>query len=294
MEATKRKEEGHEVYWNEPWGEIDKTIVEPEGIPFLSLPSPDRVLTRARDYTSGNYKYLPGTHIQVANGCWHGKCTFCVEKGKPYEIRPLEEVIEEIKECQRLGFREVFDDSGTFPDEDWLTRFCIKKITTKEIHKLPFGCNMRIGANADFRLMKRAGFRMVLFGIESANQETLDRIQKGTKADEIISTIQSAAEAGLEPHIAVMFGYPSEKDSDSERTLRLVHFLLKKGYAKTAQASFYDCKGEQSNEKAKKYVRRIYDIAYSPQFWFNKFRDVKSIEDFKYLWRQIKTGLKEK
>jgi hypothetical protein len=34
---------------------------------------------------------------------------------------------------------------------------------------------MRI-CSVDFDLLRRAGFRMVLFGIESANQETLDKI----------------------------------------------------------------------------------------------------------------------
>ena len=88
--------------------------------------------------------------------------------------------------------------------------------------------------------MKYAGFRMLLYGLESANQKTLDKINKGILVDEAIDELVYASEAGLEPHIAVMFGYPWETDEDAETTLRIVWWLLKKGYAKTAQASFYD------------------------------------------------------
>jgi len=142
----------------------------------------------------------------------------------------------------------------------------------------------------DFFGMYNVGFRMLLFGLESANQKTLDKINKGTKVEDIKYIIK-AAKAGLEPHIAVMFGFPWETDKDAEATLRTVHYLLKKGYAKTAQASFYQNPPEISNERHRHYVRRIYDVAKSPTFWFNKIKDVKSVDDIKYLWRQIKEGL---
>ena len=35
----------------------------------------------------------------------------------------------------------------------------------------------------EYKLMKKAGFRFVLFGLESANQATLDRINKGEKIE---------------------------------------------------------------------------------------------------------------
>ena len=84
MECEKHRQMGDEVCWNNPsfaWKNWDnyKWIREPEGLPFLSLPHPDRVFTRAKEYTSGNYKYLPGTHILSGSGCWYGRCSFCVE-----------------------------------------------------------------------------------------------------------------------------------------------------------------------------------------------------------------------
>ena len=285
-EAEYYRNLGHEVHWGNAIGRYDKIISEPENLPFLSLPHPDRVFTRAKEYTSGNYKYLPGTHILSANGCWHGQCNFCIENGKSYEIRPVDDVIDEIKECKQLGFREVFDDSATFPTGKWLREFCNK--VSKQ--KIWLGCNMRV-CDVDFMAMRKSNFRMLLFGIESANQITLDKIQKGFKIEDVIPTIKKASESGLSPHLAVMFGYPWETDTDAINTLKLVHYLLRKGFAKTAQASFYQVAGETSNESHRKYIPQIYNAAYHLDFWFNQLREIHNIHDLKYLWLKIKKGL---
>lgn len=288
MEATYYAKEGHEVYWEESpkTHDYDEIVLEPKGIPFISLPAPDRMFTRAFDkkyQRNGNFKYTPGTYIMSARGCWHGKCNFCVERLNRYECRPLGSVLEEIRGLKELGFREIFDDSATFPEGEWLRAFC--KWAPRGI---TYGCNMRM-VDQDYEMMKQAGFRMVLFGLESANQKTLDKIQKGTRVEDV-SYIIKASKAGLDPHVAVMFGYPWEDESDSIRTLRLVHDLLRRGYAKTAQASFYDA-GNAANESQRKYVKKIYDVGFDYTFWITKLKELRTVDDIKYFWRQIKKGI---
>jgi anaerobic magnesium-protoporphyrin IX monomethyl ester cyclase len=290
MECEYYRRKRNFTIWGYPNSHIfsklfDKTITEPENLPFLTLPRPDRVFTRAKEYDSGNYKYRPGTHIMSATGCWHGRCSFCVEQNQPYEVREVEDVVQEIEECKSLGFKEVFDDSATFPTGVWLCEFTnrLRSIGIK------FSCNTRISKSYPFKDMHNSGFRMVLFGIESANQYTLDRINKGVKVEDIIPTIKRAAKAGLAPHIAVMFGYPWETDEDARRTLRLVHYLLRKGYAKTAQASLYCPQDGIRNETHKKYVKRIYNVGFDPRFWWSTLRDTRNMADCRYLWRAIKS-----
>ena len=117
MQAEWYRKQGHQVFWKEvPQDmlidgmimDVDKVIVYPESLTFSMLPHPDRVWTKAKEYTSGNYKYLPGTHIMSASGCWWGKCSFCVEKNKGMygtniqEVRPVDDVISEIEECKKV------------------------------------------------------------------------------------------------------------------------------------------------------------------------------------------------
>lgn len=296
MEAQKMREDGRTVHWG--WGSdtrykdyYDEVIEEVEGLPFLELPPPDRVFTHAKDkiyQSNGNFKYHPGTYIQVANGCWWGKCSFCVENGKPYEVRDLGVVTDEIIECIRQGYKEIFDDSGTFPTGKFLEDFCT---LWKDNKAVTFGCNMRM-VDVDYEAMKNAGFRMILFGLESANQHTLNWINKGVSVDDW-KYVKKAKEAGLEPHISYMVGYGWEDDKDVKETIRVVHYLLRKGYAKTAQVSFYRNPKEESNDGHRRYLRQIYRVAYSPEFWFNQLKDIKDVNDIKYLWRKIKSGLND-
>jgi len=299
MEAELYRQNGHDVTWiydnKYHSGSTVRIIDKAEGLPFLDLPSPNRIWTDAINpmyQNNGNFKYLPGTYIQSARDCWWAKCTFCkwAKKYPNYEVRPIKTMITEIEECAKLGFREVFDDSGTFPFGDWLIQFCYAMIDSGLNKKVKLGCNMRL-INIDYELMAKAGFRMVLFGVESANQETLDRINKGVRIKDAEKIIKKAARAGLDPHVAVMVGYPWETDKDARNTIRFVHGLLKRGYAKTAQCSLYDVPGVKTDDRYRTYTKSIYQVGYSPIFWYNKIKSIRTKEDITYILRGIKEGV---
>jgi len=88
-----------------------------------------------------------------------------------------------------------------------------------------------------YALMRRAGFRLVLFGLESANQATLDRLYKGLTVRQIEDGAAAAAAAGLDVHVTVMFGYPWEGEAEIRRTVELARRLLRKGHAYTLQVT---------------------------------------------------------
>jgi len=309
MYATALRNQGNEVIWDSiDDGSFDRIITSESqiDIPFLQLPHADRILTDAFNskwQNNGNFKCRPGTYIQSTSSCWWSKCSFCCEQGKVNEIREVNDVISEIKECKELGAVEIFDDSATFPTGRWLDEFC-HRFSNEFGKSIKFSCNMRL-IDLDYSLLRASNFRMLLFGLESANQETLDRIKKGVKVGDWnfrISTkigkemgdvkyVIKAAKAGLEPHIAVIFGWEWETDADAINTLKLVWWLLRKGYAKTAQASFIYQQGIKGNENQRHFVKDIYGVWKYPDFWFNKLRDIKNKDDLKYFWRQIKVGL---
>lgn len=271
-------------------------------VPFVELPFPDRVFTDAKNprwQAYGNYKKHPATHMMASNLCWYGKCTFCIDTaklqaGEKRGVRPVNHVIAEIDDLIAQGYREVFDDSGTFPVGPWLEEFCAKMNERAPFrgklrkHLITLGCNMK-PIKLDYKMMSNAGFRFILVGIESANQKTVDRIQKGQDNREIVPIMKSMSDAGLEPHLTSMFGYDWEDHSDAMRTVKLIHFLLRKGYVKTAQASVYmpPRTAPPANADAQKYVQKVYDVYKDPRFWFRKMIDIKRIEDITYLLKRI-------
>ena len=78
---------------------------------------------------------------------------------------------------------------------------------------------------------------MILFGLESSNDNTLKRLNKGITVHNIRSDCELAYEVGLESHITVMIGYPWETKEDAKNTLSLAKHLMITGQAKTLQAT---------------------------------------------------------
>ncbi len=302
MYATYLRNEGYEVIWG-THPNVDKRntkIIHNDfdiDIPFQELPFPDRIFTDAKNprwQSYGNYKFHPATHMMVSNLCWWGKCTFCIdtyklEHGEKRGVRSVDHVMEEIDDLISLGYKEVFDDSGTFPIGEWLEEFCSKMMEKNRNKKIIIGCNMKPISEkvVPFKLMKEANFRFILVGVESANQETINRIKKGQDSEKVIENLKSMNNAGLEVHLTSMFGYEWETHEDAMETVNLVHYLLKKGYVKTAQASVYSPPRTlpDPNSKGHKYIPKIYEAYRSPQFWYHKIKDIKKWEDFTYLLR---------
>jgi len=302
-----------------------KIIKSEERYSLDELPMIDRELTKWKMYAwkNGNYKYTPGSYVMNARDCWWGKCAFCswttMFPGEKFRVRAVSKALDEIGELIKLGVREIMEDSGTLPVGKWLEDFCQGMIAQGYNRKVKVSCNMRLNAIKDAetnKLMKKAGFRMILFGFESANQKTLDRINKNLRVEEIEPALKMAKDAGLEPHITVMVGYPWETKKDVEHTLAFTKKLFRKGYVDSLQATLaipypgtplykycqdnnllltddYDrfdqrehvMKTEMSAEDLKATIQKFYRAFFTPRFFWNKLTGIRRWQDVKFLLR---------
>ena len=191
---------------------------------------------------NGNFRRTPGTYIMSGRDCWHGKCTFCswTTLYPRYRVRDPIDVVDEIEMLvEKYAIKEIMDDSGSFPVGQWLHTFCNELIRRGLPRKVRIDCNMRFGMLKpdDYRLMRKAGFQFVLFGVESANQETLDRFVKALKVEDVVEGCRWAHEAGLKVHLTFMFGHAWEGPREIENTVALARRLLAKGWASTLQCT---------------------------------------------------------
>ena len=287
------------------------------------LPPIDRDLTQWElyAYKNGNYKYTPGTYIMSARDCWWGKCTFCswTTLYPEYHRRSVKNVLDEIGNLiDKYHVREIMDDSGSFPIGKWLEDFCRGMIKRGYHKKIVLDCNMRFGAlkEKDWRLMAKAGFRFILFGFESANQKTLDRINKNIKLADVEAGLKMAKEAGLAPHITAMMGYPWETRTEAQKTIDYARKMFDKGYVDTLQATIvipypgtplyryclenkllrfddYDrfdqreqvMKSPLTTQDVKELTQDLYKSFASPKFILKKIASIRSIDDVKFLVR---------
>ena len=209
-----------------------------------SAPWIDRDLVNWRLYAekNGNFRRTPGTYIMSGRDCWHAKCTFCswTTLYPTYRTRDPVDVVDEIEMLVgRYGIREIMDDSGSLPVGRWLDTFCREIIRRGLQKKLRIDCNMRFGRLTfdDYRLMRQAGFRLVLFGVESANQATLDRFVKALRVEDVEKGCEWAHKAGLDVHLTFMFGHAWEGPAEIANTVKFARRLLAKGWASTLQCT---------------------------------------------------------
>ncbi len=289
------------------------------------LPLIDRDLTKWKlyAYKNSNFYRAPGAYTMFGRDCWWGKCSFCswttLFPGEKFRVMSVKKAVAEVENLvENYGVREIMDDSGSFPVGDWLREFCEEIIKRGYQKKIRLNCNQRFSSGLtkkDYQLMGKAGFRFILYGLESANQATLDKLNKNLRVEQIEPQLSWAKEAGLWPHVTVMVGYPWEGEKEVKKTIGLTRGLFKKGLVNSMQATivipypgtplFRECqkkgwlktldwkrfdmrgpviKAGVSDEKLLGAVRELYsDSIWNPTFITNALFQLKSWDGFKYV-----------
>jgi radical SAM superfamily enzyme YgiQ (UPF0313 family) len=207
------------------------------------LPFIDRRITKAHLYGEKWKKRLPFMYTMVGRDCPWAKCTFCswTNLYPSFRTRNPDSLLDEIGYLiDEFGTREIFDDTGTFPGGNWLKTFCKGMIERGYHNEILFSCNMRFDYMSDPKvpeLMKKAGFRKVKCGLESANDETLIKIRKGCTVKDIESACKNAASSGIDVHLTIMVGYPWETKEDAKRTMELASKFMAEGDAEMLQST---------------------------------------------------------
>ena len=295
-----------------------------------SAPWIDRDLCKWRLYAekNGNFRRTPGTYIMSGRDCWHAKCTFCswTTLYPTYRTRDPIDVVNEIEMLvDKYGVKELMDDSGSLPVGKWLDTFCHEIIRRGLQKKLRIDCNMRFGRLGfeDYKLMRAAGFRLVLFGVESANQATLDRFVKALKVEDVEKGAEWASKAGLDVHLTFMFGHAWEGPEEIAKTVCLARKMLAKGWASTLQCTItipypgtplfrdldasdglvtrdwdeYDMRRQitktplATEEDIKRAVREVYRGFLQPQALLRRLCSTRTLFDFSFYYRGVRSLL---
>ena len=230
-----------------------------------------------------------------------------------------ERLFAEVKDAvDKYGVKEIFDDAGTLFVGSALKEFCELLIESGYNKKVVYSCNMRLNALTQeyYDLMGKANFRYVLYGMESANQETLDKLDKGLKVHQIEEGVEMAKRAGLEPHITVMLGYPWETKEMAKNTIALAKRLFKKGYVDTMQATvvipypgtplYKECLEKDwfavepldyeafdmrrpvmkipfPEHELYELIQELYSSFFTPQYIIRRVKGIRNLEDIKFL-----------
>jgi anaerobic magnesium-protoporphyrin IX monomethyl ester cyclase len=165
--------------------------------------------------------------LQTSRGCYHGKCAFCnVGYGAPSPYRPLpgEQAVEHMLALhEKYGARHIF-----FADEAISPRTLKDMSAALEGAVSPprwCGCVRFETALTPELLerMARAGCCMLLFGLESASQLTMQHMAKGTQLVIVRRVLKDSAQAGIWNHTFFFFGFPGETIDHAQETVNFVY-----------------------------------------------------------------------
>jgi len=157
-----------------------------------------------------------------ASGCYWRNCAFCPEKAEGNAYLPLEvfQVTQELQALTRQLNPTLIHilDSSISPS--------LLKALVQRPPGAPWYGFTRITkhlADTDFCLsLKRSGCAMLKLGIESGDQEVLDKLNKGIDLLTASAALKALKKAGIATYCYFLFGTPPETEESALMTLDFV------------------------------------------------------------------------
>lgn len=205
-----------------------------EEMPLLSdldnLPYPARHLLNPARYLMGHYTYEPQLLMITSMGCPY-RCIFCLWPEVLYKgrvmLRSPVKIVEEMRFIKKeYGAREVYFDDDCFNISVARVMEVCRAIISGKVN-IPWITEMRCN-NVNYEMlkaMKKSGCIKILYGVESGNQDILDKSRKNITLEQIRGAFRLTRQAGIKSHATFMFGLPGETRETIEETMKLAREL---------------------------------------------------------------------
>lgn len=192
------------------------------------VPFPARHLLPMNDYKIMNMKLPVGT-IVSGRGCpYH--CSFCASSamhGHKLRLRSAENVLDEMEHLVEDHDAEMIafmDDTFTLNKKrvyDICDGIKERKLDTY------WGCTTRVDTLSEdvLKYMKDAGCITLFLGVESADQQNLDNLNKNITVKKIKKTFELTKKYGVRTIASVMLGMPGDSRKNIEYTIKFVKDL---------------------------------------------------------------------
>ena len=193
-----------------------------------SLPFPARHLLPMDEYKVLNIKLPTGTLIS-GRGCPFN-CSFCASSamhGRKMRFRSAQNIVDEIEhlisdyDAEMIAF---MDDTFTLRPER-VIEIC-DEIKKRDLDFF-WGCTARVDtvSKSLLKKMREAGCITIFYGVESADQQLLDGMNKKISVDKIRNAFKLTKEADMRTIASVAIGMPGDTKENIEKTINFVKDL---------------------------------------------------------------------
>lgn len=161
--------------------------------------------------------------FQITIGCATNKCKFCgMYKGKKFRMRPLEEILEEIRsipERYRGEIRNVFladGDALIYPYPKLLTILETLAETfpnLEQVSSYASPISIQHKTDEELKSLREHKLSMVYFGLESGDDVTLKNVEKGFTSEQMKNLALRVKQAEITLFVSAILGLPGKERS---------------------------------------------------------------------------------
>jgi radical SAM superfamily enzyme YgiQ (UPF0313 family) len=206
-----------------------------------SIPFPARHLLPMDEYKILNMKLTTGT-IVSGRGCPY-KCSFCASSamhGHKLRLRSAENVVDEMEHLvtdHDIEMVAFMDDTFTI-NKKRVYEIC-ETMKDRGLDNY-WGCTARVDTISEelLKTMKDAGCITMFLGVESADQQFLNQVNKKTNINRIKKTFELTKKYGMRTIASVVLGMPGDTKRSVKSTIKFVK-TLEPSYAVFSLATPY-------------------------------------------------------
>lgn len=197
-----------------------KQFIEPKEADVNLLPPPDFSDFPLDRYLTNSLRLS----ILGSWGCYWGKCSFCnVRKleGVSYQPREPQKIVEDMIEVkERFKPAEVRLADNAIP---FSVMVKIAKMLVERDVNLPWLTNTRFDGTwtqDGVNLLARSSCAQLLFGLETASEDVLRLVNKGTDLKRVRMILGLIANTRIWAHFYMIVGHPGDSREEWEKTLQ--------------------------------------------------------------------------
>ncbi|MEW5692846.1 MAG: radical SAM protein [Candidatus Hydrogenedentota bacterium] len=188
---------------------------------YVSIPRPKHELFFNKKYRYAYVTHYPMATVLTNYGCPF-PCSFCIMPKLGFLVRKPEDVIDEIKFLKNNGIRYIYFSDQTFYAHPQATDAILDFMIEEKID-IEWCCFTRVDRVDEKRLkkMKKAGCNVIMFGVEFAEDELLNRYKKNYSLEQVRETFRLAKDIGLKRMGTFLIGLPGQTEESIRKTLNL-------------------------------------------------------------------------
>lgn len=258
-------------------------IDDMDELPFIHLAKDFKnflnILPKNKDGQNNNIS------IEVSRGC-SGRCIFCSTTrfwGKNIRYKSNERIFSEMNAIyEKIGcsdFVFIGDNFGSIKNN--LLCFC-EYMMDNNSHNFTWQSSIKLNNinESDLDILWKGGCRGFFVGVESASQETLDKIKKDINLKHALEIIENAIKKGFNIVSSFIIGFPWETLDDINETYKLHCSMLKKGALRSQICSLCPLPGVNSFNQS--------------EIIFDKYQSHIAFDDLPFSKRAMKEIMKYK